>query len=303
MKSYGYLIETLTYCAGLWKRGFSENCCQALFVYFLGCFHYTQRLLIASYKPYFVMNYPAIALNTWKLFLPIPLILSLAACQQEAIKTYNQPVLDPGRHQSPINIFTKATHREFEDQHFTIHFQDKVNAVENLGHTIQLDFAQGSTITASGITYDFKQMHFHTPSEHLIDGITYPMELHIVSEEENSAAPHYLVIAVLFKMGEENRFINEFLNTVPKHEHSKASVETDRIKLRDLFTAMPMENLGHHYHYQGSLTTPPYSENVSWFVLKKIFEASPEQIQTINNIEGNNARHLEPKNDRVIEDN
>lgn len=249
------------------------------------------------------MNTQSIANNALTLLMPLLLVFPLAGCEQQAIKAYNLPILDPGHHQSPINIFTKTTQKDFEDQHFVIHFQDKINAVENLGHTVQLDFAQGSKITANGITYAFKQMHFHTPSEHLIDGITYPMEMHIVSEEENSVAPHYLVIAVLFKMGEENRFINEFINTVPKEQHSKANVETDRVKLIDLFTFIPEDNLGHHYHYQGSLTTPPYSENVNWFVLKKIFEASPEQIKAINNIEGNNARHFEPRNDRAITDN
>jgi len=249
------------------------------------------------------MTTQAITNNALKLLMPLLLALPLAGCEQQAIKAYNQPVLDPGQHQSPINIFTKTTLKEFEDQHFVIHFQDKVNAVENLGHTIQLDFAQGSTITANGITYAFKQMHFHTPSEHLIDGVTYPMEMHIVSEEENSAAPHYLVIAVLFKMGEENRFINEFLNTVPENEHNKANVETDSIKLSKLLSLSPTGDLVHHYHYQGSLTTPPYSENVNWIVLKSIFEASPEQIKAINKIEGNNARHFEPKNDRTIADN
>ncbi|MDO9170099.1 MAG: carbonic anhydrase family protein [Methylobacter sp.] len=249
------------------------------------------------------MNYPVIVLNTLKLFTPFLLIVSLAGCQQQVVKTYSLPALDPGLHQSPINIFTRNTRKELEDQHFVIHFQDKVNTVENLGYTIQLDFAQGSTITANGMTYAFKQMHFHTPSEHLIDGMTYPMELHIVSAEENSATPHYLVIAVLFKMGAENRFINDFLNTVPERGHSQANVATGVIKLSDLLSLTPTGDLGHHYHYQGSLTTPPYSENVNWIVLKTIFEASPEQIKAINNIEGNNARHFEPDNDRIIEDN
>ncbi len=249
------------------------------------------------------MSTKAIGTNPLQLLMSLLLLLAMAGCQQQSVKRYSLPVLDPGLHQSPINIFTKTTQKEFEDQHFVIHFQDKINAVENLGHTIQLDFEQGSTITANGITYAFKQMHFHTPSEHLIDGITYPMELHIVSEEENSTTPHYLVIAVLFKMGAENRFITEFLNTVPEQEHSKANVKTDRIKLSEFLSFNPMGDLGHHYHYQGSLTTPPYSENVNWNVLKTIFEASPEQINAINKIEGNNARHFEPKNDRTVADN
>ena len=218
---------------------------------------------------------------------------------------YSLPGLDPGAHQSPINIFTKRTKEEDDDdQHqFVVHFQDEITAVENLGHTIQLDFKQGSTISVGGDTYTFKQMHFHTPSEHLIDGITFPMELHIVSATENSVSPHYLVIAILFKMGEESKFINEFLNSIPDHDHTKTDTKAGSIKFSDLLSLSPSGELGHHYHYKGSLTTPPYTETVNWFVLKQIFEASPEQIKTINKLEGDNARHIKDKNNRLVEDN
>jgi carbonic anhydrase len=117
--------------------------------------------------------------------------------------------------------------------------------------------------------YEVKQMHFHTPSEHLIDGMTFPMELHIVNQVppvNQGDTPHYLVIAALFKMGKENKFISDFLNMPPNF-----------------------------YHYQGSLTTAPYTESVNWFVLKRIIEASPEQIRAINKIEGDNARHIQNK--------
>jgi len=217
-------------------------------------------------------------------------------------RAYSLPGLDPGAHQSPINIFTKSTKEENEQQ-FVVHFQDEITAVENLGHTIQLDFKQGSTISVGGVTYTFKQMHFHTPSEHLIDGITFPMELHIVSATENSASPHYLVIAILFKMGEESKFINEFLSSIPDHEHSKTDTKVGSIRFTDLLSLSPTGDLGHHYHYKGSLTTPPYTESVNWFVLKQIFEASPEQIKVINKLEGDNARHIKDKNNRLVEDN
>lgn len=220
-------------------------------------------------------------------------------------QAYSLPGFDPGAHQSPINIFTKRTKEENDDdQHqFVVHFQDEITAVENLGHTIQLDFKQGSTINVVGITYTFKQMHFHTPSEHLIDGVTFPMELHIVSATENSASPHYLVIAILFKMGEESKFINEFLNSIPEHEHSKTDTKVGSIRFSDLVSLSPSGELGHHYHYKGSLTTPPFTESVDWFVLKQIFEASPEQIKVINKLEGDNARHIRDKNNRLIEAN
>ena len=208
---------------------------------------------------------------------------------------------DPDSYQSPINILSSdAKKRLLEAHEFDIKFQDKIIAVENVGHTIQLDFKEGSTVQSENRTYNIKQMHFHTPSEHLVDGVTYPMELHIVSaSEENSATPRYLVVGILFKMGKESTFINDFLPLIPKDKH-KISVEEGRIKLANLLSRSDLDN---HYHYKGSLTTPPYTETVNWFVLKKIFEASPEQIEAINAIEGNNARHIESKNGRVVKEN
>ena len=240
--------------------------------------------------------------------LIILLTSSIMACTDEVVKhtteskpVYSLPSRDPGDYQSPINILSFDT-KKIKTQHtFDIHFEDKITEVENLGHTVQLDFKQGSIITINDLHYNFKQMHFHTPSEHLIDGITYPMELHIVAvNNDDPKLSRYIVFSILFKMGKENAFINEFLNVIPKHEHDKVFVKENTIKLKDLLSA---SDITQHYHYKGSLTTPPYTETVLWFVLKTIFEASPEQIKRINAIEGNNARHIEPNNNRLIETN
>jgi carbonic anhydrase len=75
--------------------------------------------------------------------------------------------------QSPVNILTDSAVRD-NDPDIQIKFNNTVNAVENLGHTVQLDFKEGSTALAGGKTYSSKQFHFHTPSEHLIDGMTSP---------------------------------------------------------------------------------------------------------------------------------
>lgn len=238
----------------------------------------------------------------------ILLTMLIIACTDETIKrtteskpVYSLPSRDPGDYQSPINIFSFNTKKTQNTNTFDIHFEDKITEVENLGHTVQLDFKQGSIITINEIHYNFKQMHFHTPSEHLIDGVTYPMELHIVTvNNDNPNVAHYIVFSILFKMGKENAFIDEFLNIIPKHEHDKVFVKENTIKLKDLLSA---SDITHHYHYKGSLTTPPYTETVNWFVLKRVFEASPEQIEKINAIEGNNARHIESNNNRLIETN
>lgn len=216
---------------------------------------------------------------------------------------YIIPGINHGLIQSPINILSTEKH-ESNGHQITLHFQDEINAVENLGHTIQLDFAAGSTISSGGMSYEFKQMHFHTPSEHLVDGMTFPMELHIVNyipPATKNDMPHYLVIGVLFKMGKENKFISEFLNNVPKHTHTTVKLKQGHVKLHDLFSDDLGNELNNFYHYLGSLTTPPYTESVEWFILKHIIEASPEQIYAINEIEGDNARHIQGRYGRVTD--
>ena len=225
---------------------------------------------------------------------------------------YILPDLDHGLIQSPINIrsFKEVTSNTHE---ITIHFQDKIKAVENLGHTVQLDFEAGSTISYEGLEYEFKQMHFHTPSEHLIDGITYPMEMHIVTiipAKDKDDTPRYLVIGILFKEGKANKFIDEFLTLIPKTEDSLTPLKEGTVKFPDLFASYDvddggnfykMHRVGNFFHYQGSLTTPPYTETVQWFIFKDIIEASPDQIKTISSIEGNNARHIQGVFTRVID--
>ncbi|MDN5204781.1 carbonic anhydrase family protein [Fulvivirgaceae bacterium BMA10] len=220
---------------------------------------------------------------------------------------YALPGLDHGLHQSPINILTnKATLGS--DHEVKINYKENIREIENKGHTIQLNFEEGSSITVDGEDFDFKQLHFHTPSEHLIDGITYPMEMHIVHtlhDQKEGEDPRYLVVGILFKMGDENLFINEFINSVPKKAHSKKKLEAGEVKLQDLFEGHNEDEIiqkHDYYHYMGSLTTEPYTETVSWFVSKHIFEASPEQIMKINSIEGNNARHVQVLYDREIEE-
>ena len=217
-------------------------------------------------------------------------------------KGYIMPGLDHGFEQSPININTTDSSSQHTHK-ITLYFKDDINKIENLGHTVQLDFEEGSTITYDDTVFTFKQCHFHTPSEHLIDGMTFPMEMHIVNVLATAPKdkPQYLVIGVLFKEGKENAFIKDFLNLIPKETDSIKQVHTGTIKLSDLFEKIPKELKGNYYNYLGSLTTPPYTESVRWFITKHIFEASAAQIEALNAIEGNNARHVQALYGRTVD--
>ncbi|HEY7160002.1 MAG TPA: carbonic anhydrase family protein [Acidobacteriota bacterium] len=204
--------------------------------------------------------------------------------------------------QSPVNIISDKAEKDAKQQ-FSFAFHSDFDAAENLGHTIQVDFKKGSTCMMNGKEYASKQFHFHTPSEHLIDGVTYPLEMHIVNLLNDSAGsdkPSYLVVSVFFKMGEENKFLKEFLEKIPDEEGKKNELQSGEVKIDDLLSQFTKEEIKSCYAYKGSLTTPPYTEAVQWVILKHVPEASEEQIMKIEKMEGNNARHVQAVNDRKI---
>jgi carbonic anhydrase len=206
---------------------------------------------------------------------------------------YALPSFNEKNAQSPINILSDSALTDSESS-VVLSFNSGVTAVENLGHTIQLDFKEGSITNLQGKTYTSKQFHFHTPSEHLIDGMTFPMEMHIVNLFKDSVTanhPQYLVIALLFKMGHENKFLEEFLNKIP-HEEGKDTLAAGSVHMQDLYQSIPVNERG-YFSYHGSLTTTPFTESVDWIVEKHIMEASPDQIYAIEKMEGDNARHVQ----------
>jgi carbonic anhydrase len=208
------------------------------------------------------------------------------------------PGLDHGLLQSPVNILSSRAEGGDHKVALNLHHAEP-SYLENKGHTIELKFQSGSSTTFDGKEYALKQFHFHTPSEHQIDGITYPMEGHIVNmiEPESPEDPaHYLVVSFLFRMGDEDPFIRSFLDKIPD-EKGGEELEAGQVYLSPNDRNPDYE----YYHYRGSLTTPPYTETVDWLIVKEIQQASPEQIRRIHGLEGDNARHVQALYGRKVE--
>ncbi len=246
--------------------------------------------------------------SAWK-FVVLPALFSvavLAGCKSEDSEKpshpkshYTLPGIDHGLLQSPVNILSGGT--KDTEHKIALNYHDaEPKLLKNTGHSIQLDFPKGSSIVFDGREYQLKQVHFHTPSEHQIDGMTFPMEMHVVNmiepKDEGEEEPRYLVLAFLYRMGRESPFIARFLDQVPTEEGDQR-LGTETVYVGDAAERLSTD----YYHYLGSLTTPPYTETVDWLVAKQVVEASPEQIRRVNLIEGDNARRVQALYGREVE--
>ncbi len=142
-------------------------------------------------------------------------------------------------------------------------------------------------ITAGCVDYKLLQFHFHGYSEHTVDGKQYDLVAHLVHQSENG---DLAVVAVLFNEGEANPFLDKVLKNVGKD----AMLNVDE---------MLPENTENYYHYQGSLTTPPCSEGVQWYVLKETVTASKEQLASFRKYYSSNYRPVQAINDRKVQAN
>ena len=195
-----------------------------------------------------------------------------------------------GEHQSPIDI-KDANNAELAP----IRFDYKLSPLKivNNGHTIRVDYEPGSSITINGISLPLTQFHFHHRSETEINGQKYDMELHLVHED--AAAGRAAVAAILIKSGTENAFLRALLS----HVSQKVGEEVERKKVViNAADFLPADQ--NYYVFDGSLTTPPCTENVKWYVLKTPIEASPSQIATFAKYYPDNARPVQPLDGREI---
>jgi len=199
-----------------------------------------------------------------------------------------------GKYQSPINIINKDTDSLPSDNQLKIFYSPKtyISKVQNNGHSIQFDFEEGDSIHYKNNIYYLKQIHFHEPSEHKINGIIYPIEMHLVHLNE---AKQISVLGILGEEGDESQLF-EFLESFLPIENGAEKKIHQNIDLSSLFL-----NASNYYSYSGSLTTPPCTEGVNWIVFKNPIVLSVEEVLKLkNNMPINNYRNEQPLNDRVV---
>ena len=196
-----------------------------------------------------------------------------------------------GKAQSPINIESAVSENISNLQ---LNYQDTPLKIINNGRTIRVDYQPGSTLTLDEEKYELLQFHFHQPSEHLISGQAFDMEAHFV--HQNKATGDVVVLAVLMSSGNINPTLDDIWHKIPYDDDGESEVSDLIINALQLLP----ENKNQYYRYQGSLTTPPCSEIVTWLILKQPVEVSKLQIARFLEVIGTNARPVQNLNHRSI---
>ncbi|MBM3224681.1 MAG: carbonate dehydratase [Candidatus Tectomicrobia bacterium] len=194
-----------------------------------------------------------------------------------------------GKAQSPVDIVHTAP---TVVESLTFQYQTTPLALVHNGHTIQANVSAENAIQVHGKPYKLVQFHLHTPSEHTIGGKQYPMELHLVHKND---AGQLAVVGVLMQPGTPHPVLQTLLKHLPREVNQEKTVPQVRLVLNDILPASPQ-----YYHYNGSLTTPPCSEGVAWFVMKTPVEVSAEQIAQFTAAMQQNARPVQPLHQRIV---
>jgi carbonic anhydrase len=196
-----------------------------------------------------------------------------------------------GKRQSPIDI-RDSVRLDLDNIKFD-YKPSPLKIVDN-GHTVQVIYVPGSSITVNGEQFNMVQFHFHRPAEERVNGRTFDMVAHLVHKNKEGKLA---VVAVLMQAAGENPFIRTLWTHLPLDTGVEVSVPTVSI---DLNQFLPRSR--GYFAFSGSLTTPPCTEGVLWIVLRSPIQVSRQQISVFAKLYKNNARPVQSANGRLIKE-
>jgi carbonic anhydrase len=201
-----------------------------------------------------------------------------------------------GREQSPIDI-RNTKKANLPALRFEYH-SGPLQYLINNGKTIRVNYhdapGSGNALIVGDKRYQLTQFHFHRPSEEYIHGKSYEMVAHLMHEAADGKGAG---IAVLLKTGSANATIQQIWDHMPETEGKEEEIPRVAVDPGGLLP----RNAG-YYMYTGSLTAPPCSEGVTWFVLKTPVDVSREQIGAFAKLYPHDVRPVQPLNGRIVEE-
>lgn len=199
---------------------------------------------------------------------------------------------EKGVSQSPININTSNVIGKSDLENIRVDYSNSDFTIINKKLTLEILPNDGSnSIYIGDVEYVLGQLHFHYPSEHELNGKKFPAEIHFVHQNHQG---QFAVFGLFVKQGKENKVIQKFFHQLSKEVDQKKDIE-GTINIESL-----LPERREYFRYEGSLTTPPCSENVKWLVLNHSIEMSAEQLNELQKLFPTNSRPVQSIGKRKI---
>ena len=195
-----------------------------------------------------------------------------------------------GTRQSPVDL-GGATPADLPDVH--LEYREVPLEVFHDGRSAGVRFTRNSFIEVGGGIFDLEELHFHLPGEHRLDGREFPAEMHFVHQ---NGYGDLAVVGILMMEGAELPALAPLLSHLPRKElDGPLPVDGETVELPEL---LPEERLD--FRYAGSLTTPPCTEKVRWYVLRSPVAVSAAQLAALREVVRGNSRPVQERHGRTV---
>jgi len=184
-----------------------------------------------------------------------------------------------GTQQTPIDLSARvAVPQDLPTPVFA--YKPSRLSMTNDGHTVEMTYETGSSLDQVGAhdRWTLAQFHFHAPSEHTMDGTLYPLEIHLVHVD--ASGNPVAVVGIFVRAGTMNAPLSRAFQRLPAKEGETIAPVGGTI---DAGALLPADKT--FFTYAGSLTTPPCTEGITWYVLKTPIEMSRAQIAAYTKLE------------------
>jgi carbonic anhydrase len=201
-----------------------------------------------------------------------------------------------GKEQSPIDIQT-AEKADLPPLRFE-YKSEPLKYLINNGYTIRVNYhdapGSGNFLMVGDKRYQLTQFHFHHPSEEYVHGKPYPMVLHLMHQASDGKVAG---VAVFLRQGAANKTVQQIWDHMPMTKGNEQEIPGVEINPAGL---LPRDT--GYYMYMGSVTAPPCTEGVTWFVLKTPIDVSAEQISAFAKLYPHDVRPIQPRNGRIVKE-
>ncbi|EWC48014.1 hypothetical protein DRE_02593 [Drechslerella stenobrocha 248] len=206
-----------------------------------------------------------------------------------------------GKTQSPINVVSTMQTSSYGDNGEYADIGATGFNFTNTGHTVEV-FYRGQSALLGGVEYELQRFHFHTPSEHRLDNEWFPMEVHFVHQGKNDPSK-LAVVGIFIDTRDDNvsdPMMSRLATLLQSIEKPGETVIATHVPLQGVRTAITSAK---KFTYPGSLTTPPCSEGVTWYVSNTILGVSVSDYKAFKSVLGYNSRNLQadPGKQNVVE--